>query len=109
MLGRTRLGLIPLGEEGEPRITAFVQALGDALGEPIDLHRAADYRALASAVEQGLVHLAWLPPLAAARAVRTGAVSPVAVAVRSGATSYYAGLITQESSRIRTTADLKGL
>ena len=109
MLGRTRLGLIPLGEEGEPRITAFVRALGDALGEPIDLHRAADYRALASAVEQGLVHLAWLPPLAAARAVRTGAVSPVALAVRSGATSYYAGLITQESSRIRAVTDLKGL
>ena len=32
-------------------------------GPPIDLHHAADYRALTSAIEQGLVHFAWLPPL----------------------------------------------
>ena len=109
MLGRTRLGLIPLGEGGEGRIRAFVSALAEAVGMEIDLHHAADYRALTSAIEQGLVQFAWLPPLSAARAVRTGAVTPAAVAVRHGATSYYAGLITLASSAIRTVADLRGV
>jgi phosphonate transport system substrate-binding protein len=109
MLGRTRFGVIPLGEGGDARLRAFVTALAGVLESEIDLHHAADYRALASAVEQGLVHFAWLPPLAAARAVRSGAVAPAAIAVRHGATSYYAGLIALESSRVRTTADLRGL
>jgi phosphonate transport system substrate-binding protein len=109
ILGRTRLGLIPLGDEGDARARAFVGALAEVLGVEIDLHRAADYRALASAVEQGLVQFAWLPPLAAARAVRTGTITPAAVAVRSGATSYHAGLITREGSAVHTLADLKGV
>jgi phosphonate transport system substrate-binding protein len=109
MLGRTRLGLIPLNDGGDDRVRAFANALGEALGTPIDLHRAADYRALTSAMEQGLVQFAWLPPLSAARAVRTGTITPAAVAVRHGATSYYAGLIALASSSIRTVADLKGV
>jgi len=109
MLGRTRLGLIPLGEGGEARVRVFAAALGEALGMEIDLHHAADYRALTSAIEQGLVQFAWLPPLSAARAVRSESITPAAVAVRHGATSYYAGLVALESSRIHTIADLKGL
>ena len=109
MLGRTRLGLIPLGEAGDARVQAFATALAEAVGMEIDLHHAADYRALTSAVEQGLVQFAWLPPLAAARAVRTGTITPAAIAVRHGATSYYAGLITLASSPVRTLADLRGL
>jgi phosphonate transport system substrate-binding protein len=107
--GGLRLGLIPLGPEGEPRVRAFLSALAEAAGGPVDLHHSADYRALASAIEQGLVHFAWLPPLAAARAVRAGSVTPAAVAVRHGATSYYAGLVALESSPIHTVADLKNL
>lgn len=84
-------------------------ALGESLGMEIDLHQATDYRALTSAIEQGVVHFAWLPPLAAARAVRSGAIAPVALAVRHGATSYHAALIAHASSPIRALADLKGL
>jgi phosphonate transport system substrate-binding protein len=109
MLGRTRLGVIPLGEGGDARVRTFVAALSSALETPIDLHQAADYRALASAVEQGLVQFAWLPPLAAARAVRSGAITPAAIAVRHGVTSYFTGLIALESSAIRSVADLRGL
>ena len=109
MLGGIRLGLIPLGEGGDARIHAFIVALAEAVGTPIDLHHAADYRALTSAIEQGLVHFAWLPPLSAARAVRSGAITPAAVAVRHGTTSYYAGLVALESSSIHSISDLKGL
>jgi len=109
LLERSRLGVIPYGEGGEERMRAFVVALEGVLGSEIELHRAADYRALASAVEQGLVHFAWLPPLAAARGVKAASITPVAVAIRHGATSYFTGLITRESSAIHTVADLKGL
>jgi phosphonate transport system substrate-binding protein len=109
MLGGLRLGLIPLGEGGDARVQAFAAALAEAVGTPVELHQAADYRALTSAVEQGLVQFAWLPPLSAARAVRSGAVTPAAIAVRHGATSYYAGLVALESGPIHSIADLKGL
>jgi len=109
MLGRTRLGVIPLGDGGEARVRAFVTALSTVLETEIDLHQAADYRALASAVEQGLVQYAWLPPLAAARAARSGSITPVAIAVRHGAASYMTGLVTRESSKVKTLADLRGL
>jgi phosphonate transport system substrate-binding protein len=109
MLGRTRLGVIPFSEGGEERMRAFVTALEGVFGASIELHRSADYRALASAVEQGLVHFAWLPPLAAARAVKSGSITPLAVCVRHGTTSYYTGLIARESSSIRSLDDLHGL
>jgi len=109
LLARARLGVIPFADGGEERTRAFVAALEPVLGVRIELHRAADYRALTSAVEQGLVHFVWLPPLAAARAVKTGMITPVAVAVRHGTTSYMTGLITREQSAVYTVADLKGL
>jgi phosphonate transport system substrate-binding protein len=110
MLGTgLRLGLIPLGPEGEPRVRAFNAALAEAAGSAVEVHHSADYRALATALEQGLIHFAWLPPLAAARTVRSGAVTPAAVAVRHGSASYYAGLVALESSPIHSIADLKGL
>jgi phosphonate transport system substrate-binding protein len=109
LLGRTRLGVIPFSEGGEERMRAFVAALESVFGDSIELHRAADYRALASAVEQGLVHFAWLPPLAAARAMKAGSITPAAVCVRHGTTSYYTGLIARDTSSIRSLDDLRGL
>ena len=115
MLGRIRLGLIPLGasRRRQPRVRAFVTALGSR--RPTDARRSrcttppADYRALTSAIDQGLVHFAWLPPLSAARVVRSKTITPAAIAVRHGVTSYFTGLIARESSPIRSVADLKGL
>jgi len=109
VLGRTRLGLIPQGEGGDVRVRAFVEALTATLGSEVDLHQAADYRALVSALDQGLVQFAWLPPLSAARVVRSGSIVPAAIAVRHGATSYLTGLIALERSGIREVGDLRGL
>jgi phosphonate transport system substrate-binding protein len=109
MLGRIRLGLIPLGEGADARVHAFAAGLAEMLGTEIDLHRAADYRALTSAIDQGLVHFAWLPPLSAARVVRSKTITPAAIAVRHGVTSYFAGLVARDASPVRSVADLKGL
>jgi phosphonate transport system substrate-binding protein len=101
--------LIPQGTGGDARVRAFVDALAQVLELDVEVHQAADYRALVSGLEQGLVHFAWLPPLSAARAVRSGAIVPAAIAVRHGATSYFTGLIALESSGIRSLGDLNGL
>jgi phosphonate transport system substrate-binding protein len=106
---RSRLGLIPQHDGGDVRVRDFVEALSSTLETPIDIHQAADYRALVSALDQGLVQFAWLPPLSAARAVRSNSIVPAAIAVRHGATSYLTGLITLATSGIRTLADLRGL
>src|SRR5260221_1328374 len=97
---RLRLGLIPIGDAADAaaRIDAFAAALGEALGSPVELHKAADYRVLVSAMEQGLVECAWLPPLAAARVVRSNIAEPAAIAVRNGTTTYMTGLMTLKSS-----------
>jgi phosphonate transport system substrate-binding protein len=107
---RGRLGLIPLqGEGADARVRDLVDALAKSLGIPIEIHKAADYRALVTALDQGLVHFAWLPPLSAARATRAGTIVPVAVNVRSGATSYMTGLVTRKNSHVKTLGDLKGV
>ena len=104
---RWRLGLIPLeGDKSSTRTRDFAASLGAALGGTVDIHQAADYRALVAALEQQIVHFAWLPPLSAARATRSSSVVPIAVAVRNGTTSYMTGLITRKGSSIRTLKDL---
>ena len=109
MIGRMRVGLIPQGSGGEARVREFVDALASALSIDVDVHQAADYRALVSAIDHELVHFAWLPPLSAARALRSGNIVPAAIAVRHGATSYLTGLITRASSGIREVSGLRGV
>jgi phosphonate transport system substrate-binding protein len=105
--GKLHLGLIPSGEAPAP--VAFAAALGRALGTAVELHKAVDYRALVSAMEQGYVDFAWLPPLSAARVVRSGAGVPAAIAVRNGTTSYMAGLLALASSKVKHLGDLVGV
>jgi phosphate/phosphite/phosphonate ABC transporter binding protein len=104
-----RLGLIPLGdgESAGERVRGFADAVSDALGCPVVLHASSDYRVLVSAIEQGLVDLAWLPPLSAARVTKSGACAPAAIAVRGGMTSYMTALVALGTSQIRSLADLK--
>lgn len=111
MFARLRLGLIPVpGRTGEDKIVAqFSDALASVVGVPVEVHRSVDYRVLTSALDQGLVDVAWLPPLAAARTVRTGIAVPAAIAVRSGTTSYMSGLFALASGPVRSLEDLKNL
>jgi phosphonate transport system substrate-binding protein len=104
------LGLIPMEGEGPlERAQAFADALAGVLGTPVRIHYAAGYRALVTALQQRLVHVAWLPPLPAARAVRDGSIVPIAAASRSGATSYMTALIARKGGRVKTLDDLRGV
>lgn len=114
MRRRLRLGLIPLGGDtgATERVQAFADAFGTVLGaagEGIELHKAGDYRALVAAIDQGLVDFAWLPPLSAARVVRSRSAAPAAIAVRNGTTSYMTGLLAMRSGKVKSLADLKGV
>ena len=111
MLGRLRIGFIPIAgaEEPDAPVLELAAEIGRAVRVPADCHRAADYRSLVAALVGGAVHIAWVPPLVAARSVLEKRIVPVALAVRDGATSYSAALITRRSSPIRTPADLVDL
>ena len=107
MVSSLRIGFVP-GDADQVMASAFVSAVGQALGTTLEPHQAADYRGLAAALEQGLAHMAWVPPVPAARALRTGAVQAAVVVVRNGATSYQTALIAHASSDIASLADLDG-
>src|SRR5215467_11660384 len=106
-----RLGLIPIGDSaGEAeRVKAFAETVGGALGVTVELYTAWDYRVLVSAIERGEVDLAWLPPLSAARVVRSESCVPCAIAVRGGMTSYMTALVASASSKVKTLEDLRGV
>lgn len=104
------MGFIPIagGELATAPVDELAAEMGRVLGVPAASHRAADYRGLIAALEQGTVHVAWVPPLIAARSVIERRVLPIALAVRDGSTSYWAALIAHRASAIRTPRDLKG-
>lgn len=108
MLPRLRFGVIPDSDQGYVAADRFAAALSSVLGVPVEVNRAIDYRVLLASLEQGRIELAWVPPLAAARAIRVGSVNEIAVTMRNGASSYHTGLITLKSGRIKTVADLDG-
>jgi phosphonate transport system substrate-binding protein len=107
-MGTLRLGLTPRGEEGDVRERAFVRALADAIDGDVEVHRAQDYRVIVAGLEHGLVDFAWLPPLPAARAVRSRLADAIAIVVRYGATSYKTGLVARADSRVHSVSDLRG-
>jgi phosphate/phosphite/phosphonate ABC transporter binding protein len=104
-----RFGLIPRGEAYGARERDMVSTLSTALGSDVEVHRAADYRVVLAGLEQGLVDLAWLPPLVCARAFRSRLAEPVAVVVRRGDTSYSSALVAREDSPVRELSHLRGL
>jgi phosphate/phosphite/phosphonate ABC transporter binding protein len=109
MMQRLRFAVIPDSEQGYAAADRFAIALSTLLSAPVEVHRAIDYRVLLASLEQGRVDLAWVPPLAAARAVRAGSITEVAVTMRNGSSSYYTGLIALRESKLETVADLRGV
>jgi ABC-type phosphate/phosphonate transport system substrate-binding protein len=85
-----RFGLIPHGRRDAG--DAFARSAAAAISASVEVHHAADYRGLVAALENGLVQAAWIPPISAARAIRSGSIVPIVVTLRNGATSYNACL-----------------
>jgi phosphate/phosphite/phosphonate ABC transporter binding protein len=104
-----RLGLIPRGGDDEDRERELLAALGEALANEVAAHRAPDYGVVLAGLRQGLVDMAWLPPLTAARAVKGGVAEPVAVSVRHGNSSYTTVLVTSPDSALRSLEDLRSV
>jgi len=102
-----RFGLIPVG--GIRGGGAFAEAMGRVLGETVEVHHTADYRGLVAALENGLVQMAWIPPIPAARAVRAGMIAPVLVARRNGTISYSTCLFSRKGRGIAKLSDLRDL
>ncbi|MGZ3416983.1 MAG: phosphate/phosphite/phosphonate ABC transporter substrate-binding protein [Polyangiales bacterium] len=109
MLAKLRFGVIPDSDVGYAHADRFASSLGAAISLPVEVHRATDYRVLLSSIEQGRIDLAWVPPLGAARALKAGTISEIALTMRNGASTYLTGLITLKDSRIHSIADLKGV
>jgi phosphonate transport system substrate-binding protein len=105
-----RIGMIPpAGADGvAPRDSIFADEVGRALGVRAQVHHAADYRGLVAALENGLIQMAWVPPIAAARGIRSATLLPVVITRRNGTTSYLACLFARKSSGIESPHVLSG-
>jgi phosphonate transport system substrate-binding protein len=104
-----RLGVIPHAASEQAKVEALAASLGEAFAWPVEVSTTPDYRSLVAGLEQGLIHIAWVPPLAVARAVKSGAVVPAAIAVRSGLSTYGAALFSRVDAPITSLRDLRGL
>jgi ABC-type phosphate/phosphonate transport system substrate-binding protein len=67
-----------------------------------------NYVALFEVVEDDPALVAWVPPLVARDLERSGAVVPLVIAARRGATSYYSALAVHDESPIRTVGEISG-
>lgn len=89
--GRLRFGMV-LGGSGAIRA---LDGLATALGPRWALSRAASYAELVDALAEGDLDLAWLPPVAYVRAVRSGACRLLLTLERDGRRSYSAAIVAR--------------
>ncbi len=87
----------------------FCLALADATGLEVIPRGVSSYRSLLDQLASSEVDIVWLPPIPALRATAINCVSPIALPIRSGDSSYYAALFTRSDSPIREPSDLRGL
>lgn len=87
-------------------LEAFCVALGDATGIRVSPRGVASYARLVERIEEGDVDLVWLPPIPALRGTAEAQVTPIALPVRDGESSYRAALFCREDSVYRQVEDL---
>jgi len=88
------------------RVDELARWMGERLGARIHRREAASYEALANDVRDGLVDVAWLPPIVFVRLAEV--VTPIGSILRGGASAYEAALIVRASSEIDTIDALRG-
>ncbi len=85
----------------------FCLALGDATGIRVSPRGVASYGHLIERIKEGDVDLVWLPPIPALRATAEAHVTPIALPVRDGESSYRAALFCREGSAYQKLEDLR--
>lgn len=108
--GRLRLtfGMVPVSEDARTRVHLgdFCALLGKGLDAVIVPHRAPSPLALASAMQTGRVHIAWLSPTLLITSGGPAGVLPLVSSVRQGVTVYHAVLFVATGSRVQRIEDL---
>lgn len=92
-----------LGEQGEA-LASFIQ---QATGRPAKAAAFATYDALAEALADGKLDVAFMSPLAYVRAEARGKVQPLLRAVRNGRTTYRAVLFSKKGGRVKDLQSLR--
>lgn len=104
-----RFGLSPA--HGSDRARSYgdrlARVLSASLDRPVKTVVLGDYQSLCDALVDGAVDLAWMPPLVLVQAFDHGA-GVVAVAQRSGTSSYRSALVVKQGSDIQAVEDLAG-
>lgn len=103
-------GMVPKGSADPTRtcLHALATALTETLGRPVEGVESPSYEGLATALDDGTVSMAWLPPVPALRRLGKGAIVCVALPVRHGASGYSAALFCRKDSPYSTVATLEG-
>lgn len=95
-----------------PRVTALLDELTASLskrsGVTIEGVALPDYASLGSAMREGRIDLAWLPPIMALEGMRGGELVPLLIPVRHGSATFRAVLFARAASPFRTLPKLVG-
>jgi phosphonate transport system substrate-binding protein len=104
-LGVTR----PIGQdEASFAASAIKDTLAHALSRGVEPRVYDSYDALADALAEKRIDLAWITPLAYARASQKAKVAPIRKCVRGGKTIYRSAIFVGEESALKELKDLKG-
>ncbi|MDB4943071.1 MAG: Phosphonate transporter phosphate-binding periplasmic component [Labilithrix sp.] len=82
------------------RAFALTSMIGEHAGLRVDRFDAPSYEALAAAVTEGKVDVAWLPPIAYVRLA--DAVTPIGSILRNGQSAYESALVVRSDAPIKT-------
>jgi phosphonate transport system substrate-binding protein len=107
-----RVMLIPADGGTATGTLADFKPLFDAITADSGLHFSlrvgSSYSAVVEAMKGGLIEIAWFGPVAYVQAREAGAAELLAVSVRDGESSYYAGIFVRANAPIKTLVDLRG-
>jgi phosphonate transport system substrate-binding protein len=94
-------------EQTRKNWSPFVERMGEALQQPVDLRLFADQRELLTQLAQGGVDVAWMGNAAALDAVLAGSGSVFAQMItKTGSAGYHSILVVPEKAPLKTLADV---
>jgi len=88
-------------------LAQFCLALGEATGMRVSPRGVASYGRLIERIQEGDVDLVWLPPIPALRATAEARVTPIALPIRDGESSYRAALFCRHEAPYQKVEDLR--